>query len=503
MGLVGKSMLLYLGTENKKDWWMNYLRDMTVADYAATKINSQISYSFGALNQTFKEALGVLDNIEELSAQTLESINEINTKLDFIIVQNETTNSLLTEIEKNTKVPDSQKQKVFHFQQALKFLTSSRKNISYYNEALTEFLEAEKLDKYDFVLLSKIGYIYLYSEEFLNIDLAIEYYSKCIKYGIIELNKISDLNRHIIIDSYFSLALAYSLNNKNEDALKQIESAINLNADAKFYYLKAKLLFSNNEIDNGILSLEKAIDIKPEFLLATALDKDLSNIEAVQSLSKRLNESTNNILIDFLTFESSNFEVNAVKSRIKNLSKLDFPQRKNLSSKARLLKLKTPLIATLELKIESINGLKKYKPILQSLKHFIGLLNKFDSFHSVEKFVSLIENNNTINEIKTSNFDEQNFNEQDFDESFSEENVDFTQADPYFVQASRIIVQYQQGSTSLIQRRLKLGYNRAGRIIDQLEAAGIVGPNEGSKSREVLIATEKELEDFLIEKSLI
>jgi S-DNA-T family DNA segregation ATPase FtsK/SpoIIIE len=56
---------------------------------------------------------------------------------------------------------------------------------------------------------------------------------------------------------------------------------------------------------------------------------------------------------------------------------------------------------------------------------------------------------------------------------------------------------HQQGSTSLIQRKLKLGYNRAGRIIDQLEGAGIVGPFEGSKAREVLIPDEYALEQFL------
>jgi S-DNA-T family DNA segregation ATPase FtsK/SpoIIIE len=56
---------------------------------------------------------------------------------------------------------------------------------------------------------------------------------------------------------------------------------------------------------------------------------------------------------------------------------------------------------------------------------------------------------------------------------------------------------HQQGSTSLIQRKLKLGYNRAGRLIDQLEAAGVVGPFEGSKAREVLITDEYALEQLL------
>jgi S-DNA-T family DNA segregation ATPase FtsK/SpoIIIE len=74
---------------------------------------------------------------------------------------------------------------------------------------------------------------------------------------------------------------------------------------------------------------------------------------------------------------------------------------------------------------------------------------------------------------------------------------DASDRDPMFEEAARMIVLHQQGSTSLIQRKLKLGYNRAGRIIDQLEAAHIVGPFEGSKAREVLIPDEYSLEQFL------
>jgi S-DNA-T family DNA segregation ATPase FtsK/SpoIIIE len=66
-----------------------------------------------------------------------------------------------------------------------------------------------------------------------------------------------------------------------------------------------------------------------------------------------------------------------------------------------------------------------------------------------------------------------------------------------FEDAARVIVTHQQGSTSLLQRRLKLGYNRAGRLIDQLESAGVVGPFEGSKAREVLIPDENSLEQLL------
>jgi DNA segregation ATPase FtsK/SpoIIIE, S-DNA-T family len=75
----------------------------------------------------------------------------------------------------------------------------------------------------------------------------------------------------------------------------------------------------------------------------------------------------------------------------------------------------------------------------------------------------------------------------------------FSERDALFEEAARIIVTHQQGSTSLLQRRLKLGYNRAGRLIDQLESAGIVGPFEGSKAREVLIKDELSLEQKLNE----
>ncbi len=72
--------------------------------------------------------------------------------------------------------------------------------------------------------------------------------------------------------------------------------------------------------------------------------------------------------------------------------------------------------------------------------------------------------------------------------------VDMDRLDPMFEEAARLIVIHQQGSTSLIQRKFSIGYNRAGRIMDQLEKAGIVGPSEGSKARQVLCMDETDLE---------
>lgn len=81
---------------------------------------------------------------------------------------------------------------------------------------------------------------------------------------------------------------------------------------------------------------------------------------------------------------------------------------------------------------------------------------------------------------------------------FSSEDID-----PLFCDAARIVVQHQQGSASLLQRKLKLGYNRAGRIVDQLEQAGIIGPFEGSKARQVKFADEMSLEQYLKENGYL
>ncbi len=110
-------------------------------------------------------------------------------------------------------------------------------------------------------------------------------------------------------------------------------------------------------------------------------------------------------------------------------------------------------------------------PEVEQVCDFIGDQRGYPSAHLLPEYI-----------------DEKDMDAKDFD---------LGDRDTLFEEAARIIVQNQVGSTSLLQRRMKLGYNRAGRLMDQLEAAGIVGANQGSKAREVLIKTEMDLEQHL------
>lgn len=112
-------------------------------------------------------------------------------------------------------------------------------------------------------------------------------------------------------------------------------------------------------------------------------------------------------------------------------------------------------------------------PEVDQITSFIGEQRAYPNAYQLPEYVNENESGGSGNEMGTDDLD------------------------PLFDEAAHMVVQHQQGSASLLQRRLKLGYNRAGRLIDQLEAAGIIGPFEGSKAREVRCKDVLSLEQLL------
>jgi S-DNA-T family DNA segregation ATPase FtsK/SpoIIIE len=113
-----------------------------------------------------------------------------------------------------------------------------------------------------------------------------------------------------------------------------------------------------------------------------------------------------------------------------------------------------------------------------------------------QPYINFEDLNNLLNFISDKDSCMDSYILKDPDTSKEKLDFDISDVDPFFEDAARLIVLHQQGSTSLIQRKLKLGYNRAGRIIDQLEGAGVIGPFEDNKAREVLISDNYALEQF-------
>lgn len=119
----------------------------------------------------------------------------------------------------------------------------------------------------------------------------------------------------------------------------------------------------------------------------------------------------------------------------------------------------------------------------------IRIQNAFISTEEVEKIMNFIH--------VQQGYSKRYFLPSMFEKKKAEMGDFLSDLDPMFEEAARVVVRHQQGSVSLLQRRLKLGYSRAARIVDQLEQAGIVGGSEGSKAREVIVENEEQLETIL------
>ena len=275
----------------------------------------EVSRGIGQISSELQRVFGVLEGV--------------NQRLELVRDEIKTSNVLLENIGELLRIPDSQKQRQHHIEMALKFLKNAGKDQDLYQDALQDLLDAEKLKRDDFFVLHRIGMIYLYATDLINLEKALDYFTRAAKYAAIEsdpdaarlsnvLNqrvnkkfadqahrlpdKESDITTGsfedsistLAAESYFQAGTAlYALSRFEEASRMAQKAATRKTLEAKYLFFFAKYLTRLGRVDQAIPQLQKAIELVPEMSLATIGDFDLNREQTVLDLLESLNNDAN------------------------------------------------------------------------------------------------------------------------------------------------------------------------------------------------------------------
>lgn len=418
------------------DSYINYTRDISLHEYNADIVGSYIKDASNKQIQVLMDGFSFLD----------QSLGEIHQELI-------NTNILLENINVLLRLPDKEKERMLHIERGLKFFKQSKIDEDLANDSKLELEKALKLFEQDWFVLQQLGSLLLYSNQVRDISNAKQYFLKAAKYAFADSN--SDV--YASINEFFRAEFNSNYIKDSDNNITALEFIRECYLNAAFCcYILAEFEDAYEITNKAVKIIED--DLKLMFFLAkysARLDKQDITLNLVETILVKSPYMALAILgdLDLLKIDGlTNFVNSFMKKFIDNFKEVD----------DRLYLMKEKIKNTIVL-------------------NYIQQAQKGDFYQS-----SLIYNEPLFKNI--SKIIKKNKNELDFDSN---------NRDPLFEDAAKLIVSAQMGSTSLIQRRMSLGYNRAGRLMDQLESAGIVGPSQGSKPREVLCKTDTELYDFL------
>jgi tetratricopeptide (TPR) repeat protein len=380
--------------------------------------------------------------IENANLEQIETLKKGFKFLDqrMIGIQQEqiNTNILLENIGHLLKLPDSEKQRQLHIERGMKFSNQAMKDGDIAIDAKNELDAALKLMPQDWFVLQQLGTLLLFNENVFNVFEAKNYFLKAAKYAYAD----SETRGTFYINNLFKQKLSIPYESKNN-------SQVGLNNFAIEAYLNAALCsYILSEFEEAVVIAKKALSINNEnakvlFFTAKYLARNNCKDEAFEFLRKAISNAPYLCIaihgdIDLITIP----EIFEFCSKFTN----DF-------------------FAEFEIINNHIYEIKEFvtNPIVFNLKGLIG--NNYE----IIKCYEILE------------------------QPLVKKESDLNERDPLFEDAAKLIIASQIGSTSLLQRRMNLGYNQAGRIMDQLELGGIVGVNQGAKARDVLIKTESDL----------
>lgn len=247
-----------------------------------------------------------------------ESIDQIATMVDWrlsqLVDQQRVSNLLLENIARLLHVPDIQKERQYHIEQGFKHYQNAWLDEDLYLDALENLLEAEKREKTDFVVIHRIGMIYLYCTKSLDIEQAEHYFRRAAKYAMVETNTGAqtlmnvlagnaslkakkhgasvELPKVIASESLFQAAVACYIQGKYPDAIDLSTKSVSMAPfmlEARF--IKVKSLVATGADSKAVRTIEKLIKKEPFYAIKTITSSDLITLKPVQELLKRLRDN--------------------------------------------------------------------------------------------------------------------------------------------------------------------------------------------------------------------
>ena len=546
--------------------WMEWLKDVKKAEYSASLVGQYINEAskeqveaIGRLGETLGISIEhssdkIVDFLTTINATIQKGIDCIlnglgnietelsilNGNLELVLEQQRITNLLLENIFEVLRLPEREKERNYRIELGLKFFSNASKDPDLFEDSLNEFLEAEKLMKQDYFVLHRIGMIYLYSEKHINVEKALDYFTKAAKYASVESdpkaarianilrknnkNKSGEIENDteaigfLASDSYEKAAFASYILGDFQSAIKMQKKAIVYEKNASKYFMLSKYQSRNKLISDCISSLETCLILQTDYIFAVLKDFDLNSESDILKFIETQNDiNINNIqlVLDQLN-ENSKY-----RNEIENIKKIKngtFSERtdflKEYNSRFNLLKsnynkLKNniidikPVIKEINIQIEnkfyaitSASGLGPFRYVLNDSIfqinniELIKLLKELEDidnqslYHSLELF----KNANELFNIEVEIFKKQ---------------LTIEKIDSLFPKAARFVVMEKNPTAIFLKNKLHINIGQSNQLIAQLEATGIVTFGDTKNSyRDILVSSVSEV-NWLISNCII
>jgi len=274
--------------------WQNWL----VGAAIAADVERSISQGIGELNDS------IVGELSEISRM-------MDWRASMVVEQQRLTNEFLENIVELLRIPDVQKERQYRIRQGLKHFRNAAKDISLYTDSLENLLEAEKIEKTDYLVLHYIGLIYLYSSANIDLPKAEEYFRRAAKYASVESDPDSERFVCMLLDRsthgdiqtengikrltaeiFFQAAVSCYAQAKCDDVLKLTEQSMTSCADiSEAFLLRAKAFISLHQVDAAATVIEDLINRDPKCFLVVSKTEDLITEEKISQLLTRMRDN--------------------------------------------------------------------------------------------------------------------------------------------------------------------------------------------------------------------